>query len=381
MFAGGNPTLRQVQDDWRILDSKEFVPTPMVRVVTNISDLSNDEIKAECVQPNRFVRFFPRRSLLYHLFYMMQIIYTADKNTAAVIDGGGNAWIFAGYINRFLVRRRKVMILSDCFLEYHLGKERPLWFFPFITFKTKWKIALGRGALLGYDTALLWSRKQIAPHAKMFNLPEDFFCFIPFKSNHSKKATYRLPMGGFVFSGGNGKRDYPCLIEAVRESEVPVIISATDPDVRQGLEQLPNVLILGAPEPAYAQLTAASQFAVVPMIYSGVKGGAEAFFCDCMWHSKAVIACCSIAAEDYVLEGETGYVLSAGDSEGLRKRTLELWNDPEKCKEMGRKGREHCEKWFTHEAWVRRCLRLALIVFDKSGGASRAAILDMPKTV
>jgi len=364
-MSTNNPTLRQVQDDWRTLDGKDFAVPPSVRIVTNISDLFVDEVKAECIKPNWFVRLFSKCSLLYSVFYMMQIIYTADKNTVAVIDGGGSGWFFAGYINRFLVRRRRVMVLCDCFLEYHLGQERRLWFCPFITFKTKWKIALARGALLGYNTALLWSRKQIVPHANVFNLPEEFFCFIPFKSNHSKRATYRLPIGGFIFSGGNGKRDYPCLIEAVKDTGISVIISATDPVVRDELERLPNVMILGAPEPAYAQLTAASQFAVVPMIYSGVKGGAEAFFCDSMWHSKAVIACCSIAAEDYIIDGETGYVVPSGDVEGLRKRILELWNDPEKCKEMGRRGREHCEKWFTHEHWVRRCLRLALVVFDE----------------
>jgi glycosyltransferase involved in cell wall biosynthesis len=98
-------------------------------------------------------------------------------------------------------------------------------------------------------------------------------------------------------------------------------------------------------------------------VHSGVKGAAEAFFCNGMWHSKAVIACCSIAADDYIVDGETGYVLPAGDSEGLRKRILELWNDPAKCEEMGRKGRERCEKYLTHEAHMRRFLRLALVVF------------------
>ena len=99
------------------------------------------------------------------------------------------------------------------------------------------------------------------------------------------------------------------------------------------------------------------------VVYSGLKGTAEAFFCDSMWHSRAVIACCSIAAEDYIIEGETGYVLPSGDVEGLRKRILELWNDPEKCQEMGRKGREHCERYFIHEHYIRRNLRLALVVF------------------
>jgi len=363
-----NPTLRQAQDDWRTLDEKDFAVFPAARIVTNISDLFVDEIKTERIKPNRFVRFFSKCSLLYNFFYMMQIVYTADKNTVAIIDGSnGNAWLFAGYINRFFVRHRRVMVLIDCFLEYHIGKERRLRFFPFVKFKTKWKITLARGALLGYDTITLWSRKQIAPHAKMFDIPKERFCFIPFKSNHSKRATYRLPMGGFIFSGGNSKRDYPCLIEAVRDTGIPVIISVTNPSVRKGLELLPNVMILGASEPAYAQLTAACQFSVMPVTHSGLRGTAEAFFCDSMWHSKAVIACCSIAAEDYITEGETGYVVPSGDVEALRKRILELWNDPEKCEEMGRKGREHCERWFTHESYIRRCLRLALVVFEEYG--------------
>jgi len=399
MSTTNNPTLRQAQDDWRTLDCEGFVISPSVRIVTNISDLFVDEVKAECVKPNRFVRLFSKFSLLYSFFYMMQVIYTADKNTVAVIDGGGSGWFFAGYINRFFVRYRRIMVLSDCFLEYHLGQERRLCFFPFVKLTTKRKIALARGALLGYDTITLWSRKQVAPHAKMFDLPEERFCAVPFKSNHSKRwrlrrhqrrkmvgaedslsgskqrgkdrrqkhdtTTYGLQIGSFIFSGGNSKRDYPSLVEAVEGTGIPVIISATDSSVRKGLKHLPNVIVLGAPEPAYAQLTAASQFTVIPVTYSGLKGTAEAFFCDSMWQSKAVIASCSIAADDYIVDGETGYVVPSGDVEGLRKRILELWNDPEKCKEMGRKGREHVESFFTHEAFMRRCLRLALVVFEE----------------
>jgi hypothetical protein len=190
-MSNQRPTFQQVQEDWKVLDGTEFAVSPSVRIVTNIHDLAVDELQAEVVKPNRFVRLFRKCSLLFRFLHMMQIILTADKNSVAVIDGSGIGWLFAGYINRFLVRRRRIMILSDCFLEYHLGKERRLWFFPFVKFKTAWKIALARGALLGYDTITLWSRKQIAPHAKMFNLPEEQFCFIPFKSNHSKRWRQR----------------------------------------------------------------------------------------------------------------------------------------------------------------------------------------------
>jgi hypothetical protein len=48
--------------------------------------------------------------------------------------------------------------------------------------------------------------------------------------------------------------------------------------------------------------------------------------------------------------------------EGLRKRIIELWNAPEKCREMGNKGRERVEQYFTHDKVIQRELRLALVL-------------------
>jgi len=68
--AVNNPTLRQVQEDWKILDRDDFSIDPSMRIVTNIANLEAEEMKAlqaELVQPNIFVRLFPKRSLLYQL--------------------------------------------------------------------------------------------------------------------------------------------------------------------------------------------------------------------------------------------------------------------------------------------------------------------------
>jgi len=183
--------------------------------------------------------------------------------------------------------------------------------------------------------------------------------FLPFKANHSKGPSYDIPIGNYVFAGGNGKRDYRTLVEAVRGTGIPVIISATDPAVLGQIERLPNVIALAAREPAFAQLQAGARLVVVPMIDTGLKGGGEANMCNGMWHGKPVIAVDRMAAGDYIIEGQTGYIVSPGDVTLLRCRIVELWSDPEKCCEMGRKAKEHVEANFTHEAFIRRLLRLA----------------------
>ena len=210
-----------------------------------------------------------------------------------------------------------------------------------------------------FRLSVLWSRKQIEPHAEWLGLPKDRFVFLPFKANHSQGPAYDLTIGGYVFAGGNGKRDYEVLAEAVRGTGIPLIVSATDPAVRRQIKDLPNVIALAAWEPAFAQLQSGARFIVVPMIDTGLKGGGEANMCNGMWHGKPVIAVDRMAAEDYIVEGETGYIVPPGDVALLRRRMLELWNDPAKCEEMGRRAKDHVKENLTHEAFIRRLLRLA----------------------
>ena len=84
-----------------------------------------------------------------------------------------------------------------------------------------------------FRLSVLWSRKQIDPHAEWLRLPKDRFVFLPYKANHTKGPAYNLPIENYVFAGGNGKRDYQTLADAVRDTGIPVIVSATDPSVRK----------------------------------------------------------------------------------------------------------------------------------------------------
>ncbi|MDR1493325.1 MAG: glycosyltransferase [Planctomycetaceae bacterium] len=367
--TSNNPTLKQVHENYHLLESADFVIPNNIRLISNVRFSEKNEISVRYIAPNFFIRLFRRLPLFFSFFHALQIFFSADSQTIILIDGSDKAvWLFTGCLNRIFFFRKRTLFLWDIFVEYILGTEKKIKIFPFLKFKTKWKEYLARNALLSYDLLVQWSKKQVSSHADYYRLPEEKLFFLPFKSNHSnssKLRQYDLHVGKFVFSGGNGKRDYKCLVDAVKGTDIPVIISATDPDVRKTIEYLPNVIVLGAPEPAFAQLQAASQFVVIPMIHSGLKGGGETNVCNAMWHSKPVIACCNMAAEDYIIEGETGFVIPSGDSELLRRRILELWNDPERVAEMGKKAHAHVKKNFTHDLLTLRLLRLAMILGDE----------------
>jgi glycosyltransferase involved in cell wall biosynthesis len=98
------------------------------------------------------------------------------------------------------------------------------------------------------------------------------------------------------------------------------------------------------------------------MTYTGLKGGGEANFCNAMWHGRPIVAADSIAASDYVVDGQTGYVVPSGDWRALRQRIVELWRHPEQRERMGDAGRRRAEDHFTHVKCIRRLLRLALLM-------------------
>ena len=346
-----NPSLDSICSDWRVLESPDFENSGNVRLIGHETFSLASELQVNVIPPGRLSRcvsYFSKR--LSNLLYAHRLMRNCEPTDVLVVNGASRVWFYVGLLNRFGFFRKRTVLCWDIFVEVSEGLKQKVM----------------ASAMKGVTLSVLWSSPQVTSHAKFLSMSEDRFIFIPFKANHTKGQKYDLPIGNYVFACGNGKRDYQCLIEAVRDTGIPVIICATDPRVRNNIEELPNVIKLGATEPDFAKLQASSCFMVIPMTYTGLKGGGEANFCNGMWHQKPVIAADSIAAEDYIIDGETGFIVPSGDSALLRERIMTLWNDRELVRRMGQAGHEHVEKNFTHAAFVRRLLRTAVILGESA---------------
>ncbi|MCE5268536.1 MAG: glycosyltransferase [Planctomycetaceae bacterium] len=339
------PTIADVQADWRCLDSNQFRAPSGVRLVSHDDFSARPGLEVEYVAPGRVASWCRFSRVLFSFLYAWRLLRRTTRDAVLVVSGSSPLWMFVGLLNRFVMLRKRRVLLWDVFVEAD----------------GRWRRAVMRIAMASFRLNVLWSRRQIEPHAEWLRLPRDRFVFIPYKANHTQGPAYDLPIGNYVFAGGNGKRDYQTLAEAVRGTGIPVIVSATDPAVRGRIERLPNLIALAAWEPAFAQLQAGARFTVLPMIDTGLKGGGEANICNSMWHGKPVIAADRMAAEDYIVDGQTGFIVPPGDAASLRRRIFELWNDQDKCRAMGEKAKTLVEAAFTHEAFIRRLLRLATL--------------------
>ena len=67
-----------------------------------------------------------------------------------------------------------------------------------------------------------------------------------------------------------------------------------------------------------------------------------------------VVSTVSGGIPEIVLDGETGLLARAGDSQTLADAILELAEEPDRCREMGRRGAERLREHFTWERTARR---------------------------
>lgn len=340
-----SPSLEAARRDWQVLD----VPLEddgSVRLVAHERFTTPADAPVAYVAPASWTRLLAWWPALHAFLYAWRLLARTGRDGVLILNGAAPHWRAVGLVNRFLFGGRRRVLLYDLFVET----------------TSPWKRAGMRAALRGIDLSVLWSRKQVPAHAAVLDLPEARFVYVPYKANHSKEPSPDLGDGGYVFSGGNGKRDYACLVQAVKGLGIPVIVSATDPKVRAAIPPAENVVPVAAWEPSFGRLQAASRMVVIPMVDTGLKGGGEANVLNGMWHGKPVIAVDAMMAEDYVEEGETGFIVAPGDAETLRRRIVELWDDPTRCVAMGRRGHERVAARYTHAHFIRRLVRLALLL-------------------
>jgi glycosyltransferase involved in cell wall biosynthesis len=71
-----------------------------------------------------------------------------------------------------------------------------------------------------------------------------------------------------------------------------------------------------------------------------------------------VVATAHAGIKDQVVHGETGYLVAEGDYAAMARYMLELSADPGRCEQMGRKSREHIQKYGSFDVQLGRLAEL-----------------------
>ncbi|HEV2915225.1 MAG TPA: glycosyltransferase [Pyrinomonadaceae bacterium] len=111
---------------------------------------------------------------------------------------------------------------------------------------------------------------------------------------------------------------------------------------RLGLER--DALFIGRCE-RIAELLAVSDVCVLSSTAEGFSNS----ILEYMAAARPVVVTDVGGAREAVIEGETGYLVESGDEETMAARIVELLRDPERARQMGRRGREVVESRFSDQ--------------------------------
>ncbi len=165
-----------------------------------------------------------------------------------------------------------------------------------------------------------------------------------------------------VCAVGQERRDYPTLVEAVRDLDVDVAIAAISPwskqrDTSAGLDIPANVSARGYDLFELRQLYADAAFVVVPLQETDFQAGITTIL-EAMSMGKAVVCTRTTGQTDVIVDGENGRTIPPGSPAALRAVIGELLADPAEAARLGAAGRNWVVEHADIDVYVRRLAAL-----------------------
>jgi glycosyltransferase involved in cell wall biosynthesis len=166
----------------------------------------------------------------------------------------------------------------------------------------------------------------------------------------------QVPVEDVICTAGLERRDYPTLIEALRDTDLRAVLAAASPYFRDaGVEiALPANATFGDFDyPALRQLYARSRFTVMPLLDVDFQAGITAVL-EAMAMGKAVVLTRTrgMMSAGLIRDGDHGLYVPPGDPFALREALVYLWEHPAEADRMGRAARAAIEERFTLEHFV-----------------------------
>jgi glycosyltransferase involved in cell wall biosynthesis len=275
----------------------------------------------------------------------IRLFLRRHRSVGVVTDGGASGQLFA--LLQTLVpwgRRRHVMV--DC-NWYRAASPLADWL----------KSLRLRIAAQSVERFVVWASHEVDDYAEAFGLPREKLEYVPFHITLTDYP-YEVRDEGYLFAGGNYDRDYPLLIDAVRNLDVPTWIATTRPEQLAGVNIPSYVRIEGTTVAGFRQAMAAARLVVVPMAAGLLHSGGQQTALNAMYMGKPTICVGTKWARDFITDGEDGLLVEYGDSEGLRRAIRWVLEYPEAAARMGERAAERAA-WFSTERTMRHVYAIA----------------------
>jgi glycosyltransferase involved in cell wall biosynthesis len=280
-------------------------------------------------QPPGWLKKVAGRSWAYNLTGLVAGLrmFARRRHCAGVVtDGGSSALLFA-WLQALCPWGRKAHVVVDCLWYRNPSRWR------------HWLKGLRlRLAARSVHRFVVWASHEVEDYARAFGLPPEKLEYVPFHTTlHDYQ--YEVREGDYLFAGGNYDRDYPTLVEAVRDLDWPTWIATTLPEQLKGVDLPPHVRVEGTTNAGFRQAMAAARLVVVPMQAGLLHSGGQQTCLNSMFMGKPTIAVGRKWACDFIRDGEDGLIVDYADPAGLRRAIRWVLDHPDAARSMGERAR------------------------------------------
>jgi glycosyltransferase involved in cell wall biosynthesis len=262
-------------------------------------------------------------------------LFWRRRRCRGVVTGGGASGMLFAWLQSLVPWGRKRHVVVDCNWYEPAGK----WSAWFKRLRLRW-------AARSVHRFVVWASHEIEDYAHVFGLPPEKLIYVPFHDT-LRGYDYAIRDDGYLFAGGNYDRDYPLLVEAVRDLDVPTWIATTRPEQLAGTPLPPHVRVEGTTAEGFRQAMAAARLVVIPMKADLLHSGGQQTCLNAMLLGKPTIAIGRKWATDFIADGADGLIVDYGDVNGLSRAIRRLLDDPDAARAMGERARLRAEPFTT----------------------------------
>ncbi|MCB0109877.1 MAG: glycosyltransferase [Caldilineaceae bacterium] len=175
----------------------------------------------------------------------------------------------------------------------------------------QWLFRLADRAIVRY---VVYSQAETASFAQAWGVA-------PAKMRHAlhpfygRRKLHEIPFlppatAGHIFAGGNSFRDYGPLVEAARAMpEQQFVICTTELDTQSGLP--PNVRAGAVARDEFVRLMEEAAVVVVPLQRNTQRIAGALTYLEAMWLNKPTVVSDGLGVREYVVHGETGWLVDS----------------------------------------------------------------------
>ncbi|MBD1910298.1 MULTISPECIES: glycosyltransferase [unclassified Leptolyngbya] len=248
------------------------------------------------------------------------------------------------------------------------GKPVVAWLFNVGTCSDGLRKWMARASLRHIDRFVVHTRRERQIYSDWLNLPIERFEFVPYQSAPIS-VTYEEEMEHpFVASLGSAHRDFPTLFEAVKRLNIPTIV-ASGKSALAGLQIPANVQTpLGIARTECFRLAQQGRINVVPLQpKDGITAAGQVTIVEAMFMGRPLIATRCNGVEDYIIHGETGWLVEPNSTESMLEAIDTLWNDTALRQRLGQAAQRYAQEYFSDQAAGRHLTRILNEVADQWG--------------